>query len=302
MSPDEIKEEAAREWRLAFDDAMRPCQYDTNFADFISKREAQAEHEVTQSLQPWLHILEDGIQWLANLASILDELNSAERLSNADRSTWALVGASCAHAAAVRRLVLSGLDTPARAAARTLDEHLCACITFLHDRSLSEQFQQCQNSNEIDNFWYKNLNGKALKKHLNAVERSVGLEPLISVDMRAWREREIGSFSQAIHPSYLGASLTTLTLSARDPDVYGLAFLGMASAMSERTLAFACMSIWYFCCFGFMMLFNEHQGQPAVIELKKDDERHQVVVVGRHVLQILTKRYWNHEVYRHSET
>lgn len=214
---------------------------------------------------------------------------------------WAMVGASCAHAMAVRRLVLSGLDTPARAEARTLDEHLCACIAFLHDRKLAERFQQCQTKEDASQFWYENLNTKAVRKHLNAVERTVGVEPVVSVEMRAWRSNEIDWFSQAIHPSYIGAALTTFTLSAEDPDKHGPAFLGLASACSERTLNFACKSIWYFACFGFMMLFNEHNSQPPVIQVDKEDEMQQFVVVGRYVIQRLNRRYWSHEIYPSEE-
>jgi hypothetical protein len=296
-----IRAEAQTEWTLAFADACRPCLYDNSFVKLIVEREQESEAIAATHLQPWLHILEDSIQWLANLAAILDRLNADSALDNAGRAIWAMTGASCAHAMAVRRLVLSGLDAPARAEARSLDEHLCACIAFLHDRDLAKRFQQCQEKEAAANFWYDHLNTKRLRKHLNAVERAVGLEPIVSVDMRAWRANEIDWFSQAIHPSYLGAALTTRTLSAANPDSHGPAFLGMASACSDRTLNFACKSIWYFACFGFMMLFNEHNSQTPIIQLNKDDEMHQMAVCGRYVLQRLNKKYWSHEIYPATE-
>jgi hypothetical protein len=297
----DIQAESFAEWSQGFADACRQNQYDTSFIELLTKRERESEAVAAKHLQPWLHILEDSIQWLANLAAILDRLNTDGALNNAERAIWAMVGASCAHAMAVRRLVLSGLDTAARAEVRTLDEHLCACIAFLHDRELAKRFQQCQTKDDAEQFWYKNLNTKAIRKHLNAVERTVGLEPIVSVDMRAWRSNEIDWFSQAIHPSYLGAALTTRTLSAEDPDKHGLAFLGLASACSDRTLNFACKSIWYFACFGFMMLFNEHNSQPPVIRVDKEDEMHQLAVVGRYVIQRLNQRYWSHEIYPSAE-
>ncbi len=297
----DIRAEALTEWTLGFAGVCRSTQYDASFAKFLTQREREAEEIATKHLQPWLHMLEDSIQWLANLAGILDRLNTVGRLGNAERSVWALVGASCAHAMAVRRLVLSGLDTPARAEARTLDEHLCACIAFLHDRQVAERFQQCQSKEDASQFWYENLNTKSLKKHLNAVEKSIGLDQIVSSEMRGWRANEIDWFSQAIHPSYLGAALTTHTISAADPDKTGPAFLGMASACSDRTLNFACKSIWYFACFGFMMLFNEHESNQAVIELDKEDEMHQLVVVGRGVIQKLNRKYWTYEIFRSTE-
>lgn len=298
----DIRAEALEAWTGGFADAQRPSQYDADFTAILTKREKECQDTAQRCLQPWLHILDDSIQWLANLAAILDRLNSSGCLGNAERAIWAMVGASCAHAVAVRRLVLSGLDTPARAEARVLDEHLCACIAFLHDRTLAATFQQCQSKDEAAQFWFKNLNTKALRKHLNAVERSVGLEPLVSVDMRAWRDNEVDWFSQAVHPSYLGAALTACTLSADNPNAHGPAFLGMASACSDRTLNFACKSIWYFACFGFMMLFNEHNSSPPVISVDKEDEMHQMAVVGRYVIQRLNRKYWEHEIFPNIET
>lgn len=298
----DIRAEALSEWTRGFADAHRPIHYDADFKAFLTRREQDCEKVARRRLQPWLHILEDSIQWLANLAAILDRLNASQRLGNAERAIWAMVGASCAHAVAVRRLVLSGLDTPARAEARILDEHLCACIAFLHDRPLAEAFQRCQTNDEAAQFWFKNLNTKALRKHLNAVERTVGLEPIVSADMRAWRANEVDWFSQGVHPSYLGAAMTTLTLSAENPDAHGPAFLGMASACSDRTLNFTCKSIWYFACFGFMILFNEHDSNPPVIALDKEDEIHQLAVVGRYVIQRLNLKYWEYEIFPAAET
>lgn len=297
----DIRTEALTEWTVGFAEACRPTQYDASFVKYLTQRERVAEKTARKHLQPWLHILEDSIQWLANLAGILDRLNTVGKLGPAEKSVWALVGASCAHAMAVRRLVLSGLDTPARAEARTLDEHLSACIAFLHDRQLAERFQLCQSKEEASQFWYEHLNTKSLKKHLNAVERVVGIEQIVSTEVRAWRANEIEWFSQAIHPSYLGAALTTLTMSAADPDETGPAFLGMASACSDRTLNFACKSIWYFACFGFMMLFNEHDSNSPIIALDKDDEMHQLVVVGRGVIQALNRKYWSYEIFPSTE-
>ena len=295
MTPSEIRALAKEEWLFTFDKAKRSSQYDENFVTYIESRENAAKQEVIEHLQPWLHILEDSIQWLANLAGILNRMNSEKKLDSAQQSIWALIGASCAHAVAVRRLVLSGLDTSARAIARVLDEHLCASLVFLHKRELGAQFHQCADDDTAAQFWYKHLNTRALKKHLNAIERSVGLDLGFSQEMRAWREREIESFSQAIHPSYLGAAFSTITMSPSDPDNVGPAFVGMASINSKRTLNFSCKSIWHFSCFGFLMLFNEHESHPPVIQLDEEDEMHQMTVVGRRVLQVLNQRYWEYE-------
>ncbi|TDQ75493.1 hypothetical protein [Paraburkholderia silvatlantica] len=295
MTYEEIRNEARELWLQFFRDAWRECQYEAEFAEFIGTHELKSEKKVVDKLQPWLHILDDSIQWLANLWAILDRrAYGQQEVSSQLKCAWVLLGASCAHAVAVRRLVLSGLDGPARAAARALDEHLSACIAMLHDDELAAGFQATESPDE---FWYRNLNTKALKKHLNAVESNCGLDPSISVDMREWRHGELRTFSQTVHPSYLAAALTMKTFAADAPETVANAILGSASAASERTLDFACKTIWYFSRFGFFLIYNGYGGRSAVLQLDKEDEMHQMVVVGRDVLSVLNKKYWEYKIY-----
>lgn len=294
----DIRDEAIYYWDGAFDYAKLPRQYDRDFGKRIALIESENEQECLEHLQPWMHILEDGIQWLANIAGIFDRKNSDGSLDKTKQSIWALISASCAYSVAVRRLVLSGLDTPARSAARSLDEHICTCITLMSDSELALHFHECETDEEVSAFWYKNLNTKALKKHLNRVERDSGLEMHIGQSMRSWREQEIEKFSQATHPTYLGSALCARTLSARNDDEIGIAILGRASAMSERTLAFACMCIWYFSCYGGMFLFNGTDKHPPLLSAsERDDEMHQMAHLGRHVYQKLMRNYWEHSIY-----
>lgn len=294
----DIREEANHYWDGAFEYANVPSQYDRDFGKRLAQIESENEEECFKHLQPWLHILEDGIQWLANIAGIFGRRNSDGALDKTQQSIWALISAACTYSVAVRRLVLSGLDTPARSAARSLDEHICTCIALMSDRELALHFHECETDEEINAFWYKNLNTKALKKHLNRVERESGLEMHISHSMRSWREDEIEKFSQATHPSYLGSALCALTLRARNDDEVGIALLGKASAMSERTLAFACTCIWYFSCYGCMFLFNGTEEHPPLLSaVDRDDEMHQMAYFGRYVYQKLMRNYWEHSIY-----
>ncbi len=295
----DIREEANHYWNGAFEYADLPSQYDRDFRKHIAKIESENEQECFEHLQPWLHILEDGIQWLANIAGIFHRKISEGAPDKAQQSIWALISASCAYSVAVRRLVLSGLDTPARSAARSLDEHICTCIALMSDRKLALNFHECKTNEEISAFWYKNLNTTALKKHLNRVERKSGLEMHISHGMRSWRKHEIEMFSQATHPTYLGSALCALTLRARNDDEIGSALLGKASAMSERTLAFACMCIWYFSCYGCMFLFDGTEEHPPLLSATDpDDEMQQMAYFGRDVYQKLIGTYWEHSIYK----
>lgn len=302
MKTKEIKKEAKQLWETYFTKVMRDCQYDDKFEKLIRQQEKQSEKETIAHLQPWLQILEESIQWLANLSAVLDGLIRKKKSKSKSLLTaWALVGASCTHALALRRLVLSGLDSSARAMLRTLDEHLMVCIVLLHDRNLADSFQQAQDDKAANDFWYKHLNTKALKKHLNKIEGELGIYPHESEELRDWREDEIKIYSQAVPPSFVTASLAVRTVCVSDPNEFGISILGRASAASECTLNYACKTIWYFSRLGFLFLFNEHNGKPPYIELNKEDEMHQIVVIGRDVLTDLNQKYWEYSKFYDSE-
>jgi len=76
-----------------------------------------------------------------------------------------------------------------------------------------------------------------------------------------------------------------------------LGLFGKLSPASERTLSHACKTIWYFSRFGFLLLFNEVNGQKPLVVVDKDDEMHQMVIVGREVLSKLNLRYWQHQTF-----
>ena len=93
MNQENIRTECKNLWQKHFKNVMRKCQYDSNFAETIKNKEEIAEKEAVEHFQPWLQILDESIQWLANLTGILDRLldkNSSSEL----RTACALVGAS----------------------------------------------------------------------------------------------------------------------------------------------------------------------------------------------------------------
>jgi len=298
MSNKNIIIESKDLWDRYFSDAKRESQYDEEFKKFLDDIRRKEEEKAQNLLQPWLHIYEDCIQWLVNIWGILSRMVDEGEGENALLlSAWSLISSSCNHAISVRLLVKSGLDNPARGAVRALDEHLCACIAILNQPDLANGFHGCQNDEDSSRFWYDNFNTKKLRKHLNAVERSLGVEQHVSWEFREWRENELNYFSQTIHPTFLSGVLATRAVDVEDPNLMVPAVFGCLTAASERTLKHACKSLWYFSCFGFLLLFNEHAGKKPLITLDKEDEMHQMAVVGRKVVQELNFKYWEFTKY-----
>lgn len=302
MDSKAIKKEAKELYDTFFASVKRKSRYHRGFNRVIRSQEKQAEKDVIEFLQPWFQILEESIQWLGYLAAILDRLLLDGGVSNVHRIVWALVGASCVHSLAVRRLVLSGLDSSARAILRSLDEHLMACIVLLHDRDMAEMFYKAQGIDDANKFWYENLRTKTLSNRLTQIEKELGLDQEYSKSLREWRQDEIKVQSQSLHPAFISSMMATRPICASDPDSNKISLLGSASALSERTLNYACKSIWYFSRLGFLFLFNKLNGNPPYIELKKDDEMYQMVLIGRDVLSKLNLKYWDYEIYREEKT
>lgn len=115
--------------------------------------------------------------------------------------------------------------------------------------------------------------------------------------MREWRSKTIELFSEAIHPCFLGSILTECPPTAKNAELHAIGILGQASAASEETLNFACKSIWYFTSLGFFLIFNDHDNNPPLIVMDKENKLHQHAVVGRRVIQTMNTRYWDYEIY-----
>jgi hypothetical protein len=297
MSNIRIKEESEAYWTEYFQSAQRECQYGRNFQNFLDTIRSEQEKKASDHLQPWLQILEDSIQWLANIWGILSRKMEAANNDAYLLSAWSLLSNACNLAVSARLLVISGLDNSARGVVRALDEHLCVCIVILNMPELAKGFQASQFHEDASQFWYDNFNTKRLRKHLNSVERDLGVEAHVSKEFRQWRDEELSYFSQSIHPTFLSGVMAANAIDIENTDIVSVAVLGKLTAGSERTLAYACHSMWYFSRFGFLMLFNEHKGKKPLIQLEKEDEMHQMAVIGRDVLQKLNMKYWEHTNY-----
>lgn len=299
MNPESIRKESLELWEAYFKDAWRQSKYDQEFRSFLDNLRRDEEDKAEAALQPWLQIFEDSLQWLSNIWGILSVRMNEEEKDRRELalSAWSLISSSCNYAVAIRLMVISGLDNPARTMARSLDEHLSACIAILHKPELAVGFQSAQEHEEASQFWYDNFNSKKLRKHLNSVERTVGIAPHVSRAFREYRDNELNYFSQTIHPTFLSGVMAANTIEVNNTGDLVFGLYGRLSACSERTLNHACKSIWYFSRFGFSMFFNEIDGSEPLIVLDKEDELHQMAVIGRDVINSLNLKYWEYTKY-----
>ncbi len=230
--------------------------WDKDFLKLLKEQETQAEEEAANRLEPWVSIFNEGIQWLSQLhISLANTLNECEQISEQIKATWALTGAACAHSVAIRRLVLSGLDSSAKIILRTLTEILNVCMAIINDPLLASEFCSVQDFKKAKEFWHRELSPKKQRELLESIELSfLGLGESDTNDLREWRKEESTVSSQFVHPTYLGAAIC-----ASPPSIEGHLYqksgiLGTPSCFSIRTLSYACKSIWYFCQIGIGMM------------------------------------------------
>lgn len=302
MKHQDISNEADELWRLLSEEENWESRYSRNAFEKIDQERLEEEAAAIDLFQPWLHILETSIGWLSAVWAVLAErVYGEENKSKLLLSTWSLLSSSCNYAASVRVLVKSGLDNPARGVARALDEHLAACIAILHQPDLAEGFHSAQDHDTASQFWFKNFNTKRLKKHLNATEKSAGIPPDVSRELRDWRENELNAFSQTIHPNFVAGFMAANPQDARDLEKVGLGIFGKLSANSERTLNHSCKTIMYFSMVGGELLLNGQDSIPPLIEIDETNTSHQDILIGRKALLELNRRYWDYEIYPDSE-
>jgi hypothetical protein len=289
-----IKNEVIELWDHYTKQAQIKSPYDSEFNKTIFEHEKTAEKNVIKNLNPWLQILEEGIQWLANLNATLDVALREDDKDNYLRVPWALTGAACVQSVAIRRLVLSGLDSAARTILRSLDEHLNICIVTLAKKELRKGFFEPESPDEAKVFWHKQLTSKKIASHLDEIEKSIGFDDETRTEFSEFRKQEKSINSLAVHPSYVTSALTAMPNCLDESDTHKPGILGCASEFSIRTLDYACKAIWYFSRIGFLLLFEPFSDQKPLFRLNPKDEMNQIVLIGREILSKLVIKYWEH--------
>ena len=139
----------------------------TDLATWRQKqRELWTENEAraAELLQPWLAVLEFGLDWLGSVHLALNNEHEIGPREPQFRVPWALVGSACAFGWSLRQACLTGFDTPARALLRTYVESLLLCLATLHDKDLADEYQAADTDAAAVNFWHTTASPKNLHR------------------------------------------------------------------------------------------------------------------------------------------
>lgn len=276
-----------------------------NFFNECDLERVELQAVAKKSYQPWLYILEASTKYLYMLwgfyLRVLQRDNEDKPFNlPLARAMLSLLSSSCNYAYTVRLLVISGLDNPARGAARALDEHLCVCITILYNIELAAEFTDSQQPDEASTFWYSNFNTKKLRTHLRKIELSVGVDDEISLYFRDWRKTELDMFSQAVHPTFLSGFMAAFPRDISDFSKPTNGVFGALSVSSERTLKHACQAIGYFAVIAGKRL-TEDESSPLFITKNSSDKT--VFNIDKFRISIiqLLDRYMDYDIFDYSK-
>ncbi|WP_207621435.1 hypothetical protein [Chelativorans oligotrophicus] len=286
-----IYDEIEERWCAIYADMHRDPLPRDGFNELLLEAETLARAATTTAFQPHLAIFEFGLEFLSYVHIALSSADEPGPSNEHTRAAWALTGAAVSFGVSIRSLVISGLDTPARALLRTYVETLFLCIAVLHDRALGEAYVAADSDPRIKDFWHSTASPKRLHERIIAIEKKIGLDKDLVDMMTTWRREEYEILSQSSHLSYLAAVLTALSHKLDDEKVVAPALFGVASAHSPRTIFYAAATTWYFSRLSNPVLLGKREGECAIV-LDKENEWHQRMVAARDTLSNVMLKHW----------
>lgn len=249
-------------------------------------------------MEPWISILDEGIQWLAQLHMAL----SLARSGNFEKDKeilvpFALVGSACANSVAIRKLILSGLDGSAKVLVRTLKQTLNICIAVIDNIKLANEFIAAQDFSIAKKFWNQKLSPNKLNSILTKIEKSLDFDDEVIDNLKGWREENLSLCSQYVHPSYVASLLIAEPPSVLYPYEHSPGILGKTSITSLRTLPEICKAIWYFSQIGIRVLMKlanqQGEGSPAWQAFQGYNAR--AFIIGKEIYSKIILRYWDYK-------
>ncbi len=288
----DIENEIEELWRSSFSDAMRVPPSLSEWRNVQNKLLDESMAKSVEYLQPWLGILEFGLDWLGQIHLALNSEGEIGPRQPEYRVPWALIGASCAFGWSIRHACVTGFDTPGRALLRTFVESLFLCIAILYDKSLGDDYEAADTDQKVVTFWHTKASPKNLHGRIIKIENSLGFPKDLVAELTEWRRQEYEVMSQSSHLSYLASILTCLPELIDREEQHGIGIFGRASANSHRTVSYAARMIWYFSRVSYDKIIGPVNSKESLFAVNKEDENHQSIVIGEEVLSAITLKYW----------
>lgn len=286
-----IYDEIEERWRTVYSEMGRDPASRHGFNELLLEAETEARAKTSTAFQPHLAIFEFGLEFLSYIHVALSSTEGFGPSNENVRAAWALVGSAVSFGVSIRSLVISGLDTPAKALLRTYVETLLLCVAVLHDRSLGRAYIAAETDAQIKDFWHSVVSPKRLHEKVISIERKLGLDNETVERITSWRRQEYEILSQSSHLSYLAAALTSLSPGLGNEEMFATAIFGRATKHSHRTIFYAAATTWYFSRLSNQVLLGKDPAKCAIL-LDKENDWHQRMVAARDTLSHVTLKFW----------
>jgi len=260
--------------------------------ELLKLSERDASRQTRRSLQPWLRIVEEQIYWLATFyIAWLTQKGHSEACSPSDRAPFELLGAITTYAVAVRRLVLSGLDFPARAVLRPLVEAAFTALILLPDAAMRKEYTDVEDDEQARRFWRKRMTRRERARRLEQIETACNLDASTREELAEFRNDLESWLSQFIHPGYGVALLTTRASFPQDPSTLHAALFGCCNVTSQATLGKMFRTLWYFSLMFYALVTTGHMGS-VVFKPDLSTDLGIQADLGFDVSRTLAELYW----------
>nr|WP_294507543.1 hypothetical protein [uncultured Rhodopila sp.] len=251
----------------AFEGKHRPesaeHRYDATPITKILESSDQDNSVRQQILSDILPIFDEFLSWFMSVTDTLClTLLSSNKRTRPKRVTALFItnSAILSQLFAVRRLVLSGLDLPAKQILRCLVEYIDLAVRLSLDDSVVAAFMRY---NRLDGprgakpFWSKYIQ-KSKSAHLRERVYTEMESRLGKRAMTSWKKYRLGEetvLNACTHPSYLAAQINavgTEFMSSSGEKSYGLPYYGLIDIATKRTLDYAIMSLLDYALYGYL--------------------------------------------------
>lgn len=206
--------------------------------------------DASRYLSTYLSILNETLHFLLQLEKIVSEIRD---LYGYDEKTpsfcFAMVLARVISlTVAIRKLILLGLEDPARVVARSLVESLDLAIVTAGDNEFANSFFGDHGHNDGKTFWEKNIGYGNIYKKIKPILKSIGIPDTEIENTLSHLRNAKNILSSSVHSSVETTFRCMFVPSLGNPGLCAQSSLGHISSHSPGLCSFVIMEVYRFSC------------------------------------------------------
>lgn len=267
--------------------------YQSDFGVFLDNGDRKIKKVTSKNLQPWLSMLELGIEWISSLHIMIDITQKKKELDYL-LPPWALTGTACSQAVAIRKLCILGLDGSARIILRSLIETLNICTAILFDPKIGKLYKEAQESVNANKIWNEHFRRhKMIQIIRDNMKKKIGEEEDELIDFYLnWQDEELQLLNQSVHSSYIATAFSSMAPSFEKDYVVSSIF-GSPTIFSYKTIEVCTKAIWFFALIGFTQLLKPIDNSLLRLIPDKKDGWTRICGTTWHVFTRVVEKFWD---------